>query len=105
MRSRAGRDPPSTRSRCSQRVPGRTPHVTTNSRRSVAAPDLDGAAWTKSSYSGGSEGQCVEVADVTTTHYGIAIRDSKNPSGPALLFDTTSFAHFIADVSRGKFGH
>jgi len=77
--------------------------VTTNNRRFLTAPELEGAAWKKSSYSGGSESQCVEVADVTTTHNGIAIRDSKDPGGPALMFAPASFADFITDVSDGTF--
>jgi hypothetical protein len=77
--------------------------VTTYSGRFLTAPELDGAAWKKSSYSGGSESQCVEVADVTKTHSGIAIRDSKDPNGPALMFDGAAFAGFIADVAAGQF--
>ncbi|MBK3572692.1 DUF397 domain-containing protein [Streptomyces sp. MBT65] len=46
------------------------------------SPDPTDAVWSKSSYSGGSEGQCVEIANVISTHRGIAIRDSENPSGP-----------------------
>ena len=69
----------------------------------MRARPTSGAAWKKSSYSGGSESQCVEVADVTTAHNGIAIRDSKDPGGPALMFAPASFADFIADVSDGTF--
>ena len=45
--------------------------------------DLAGAQWRKSSYSGGSGGNCVEVA--TNLPGLIAVRDSKNPGPPALL--------------------
>lgn len=70
--------------------------MTTNKGRGLMAPDLEGASWRKSSYSG-SASQCVEIADLTTTsHSGIAVRDSKNPSGPALMFDQASFANFLA---------
>ncbi|MET9293648.1 DUF397 domain-containing protein [Streptomyces sp. NPDC003077] len=67
------------------------------------AGTLENAVWRKSSYSGGSEGQCVEVADVTRTHAGIAVRDSKNPSGPALLFASEVFGGFVAGVCEGRF--
>ncbi|MCC2275443.1 DUF397 domain-containing protein [Streptomyces sp. ET3-23] len=78
--------------------------MTTKNRRLLAALELEGANWKKSSYSGGSEGQCVEVADLTATPYaGLAVRDSKNPTGPALLFDPATFAGFISDVQGGKF--
>lgn len=44
-------------------------------------PDLSAAVWRKSSRSGGNGGACVEIANTG------AIRDSKNPAGPALLVD------------------
>jgi hypothetical protein len=45
--------------------------------------DLAGAQWRKSSYSGGSGGNCVEVA--TNLPGLVAVRDSKTPAAPALL--------------------
>jgi hypothetical protein len=56
--------------------------------------DLSGAVWRKSSRSGDNGGQCVEVAHVTG---GAAIRDSKNPTGPILLFAP----HQWAGLRRG----
>lgn len=44
--------------------------------------DLTKAAWCKSSYSGGDEPHCVELARLPD---GIAVRDSKDPGGPVLL--------------------
>ncbi|MFF3518300.1 DUF397 domain-containing protein [Streptomyces sp. NPDC002573] len=47
-----------------------------------------GTRWFKSSYSDGSGNNCIEIADLTATaHVGVAIRDSKDPHGPALLVD------------------
>ncbi|MGW2847477.1 DUF397 domain-containing protein [Streptomyces sp. NPDC001274] len=43
------------------------------------------AGWRKSSYSGGSQGDCLEVVD---GHASVPVRDSKNPTGPAILFTT-----------------
>jgi hypothetical protein len=40
-------------------------------------------AWRKSSFSNGSSA-CVEVAPVAS---GVAVRDSKHPTGPTLTFD------------------
>ncbi|WP_062983929.1 DUF397 domain-containing protein [Nocardia anaemiae] len=62
--------------------------------------DLPGARWFKSSYSE-SSGQCVEVAffDGNT----IGVRDSKNPTGPALLFTAGVWAAFTAGVVDGEF--
>lgn len=47
--------------------------------------DLSSATWRKSSRSGANGGECIEVAGVPNS---IAVRDSKNPNGPALAFST-----------------
>ena len=56
--------------------------------------DLNRADWRKSSYSGSNGGHCVEVArnlpDV------VAVRDSKDPGGPALVFSPADWAAFTA---------
>ncbi|MFI5749108.1 DUF397 domain-containing protein [Streptomyces sp. NPDC051644] len=77
--------------------------MTTKHGRAHMAPEFEGAVWMKPSRSGGSEGQCFECADVTRTHSGFAVRDSKNPDGPALLFTPEVFSGFIAAVSRNEF--
>ncbi|MBA0053411.1 DUF397 domain-containing protein [Streptomyces sp. AJS327] len=71
--------------------------------RVLMAPEFGGAVWKKSSHSGDSQGQCVECADVTQTHASIAVRDSKDPEGPALLFTPEAFSGFIAAVNRNGF--
>lgn len=48
------------------------------------AVDLARATWHKSSYSGGNGGQCVEVA--ANLPGVVAVRDSRDPAGPALCF-------------------
>lgn len=79
--------------------------MTTNNGRALTAPQLEGAVWTKSSYSGDSQGQCVEIADLTGTPFAgtRAIRDSKDPHGPALLVPAGSFTNFITAVKAGEF--
>jgi hypothetical protein len=57
-------------------------------------------AWTKSSYSGGN-GACVEVKSPTVRT--IAVRDSKDPEGPALAFRPEAWTAFVAEVSQGVF--
>ncbi|MFF8016043.1 DUF397 domain-containing protein [Streptomyces sp. NPDC007929] len=59
-------------------------------------PDLTAAVWRKSSYSGGGANDCVEVADNCAGI--IPVRDSKQPQGPILVFATTSWTSFLADV-------
>ncbi|MEU3220659.1 DUF397 domain-containing protein [Streptomyces sp. NPDC006971] len=81
--------------------------MTTNNGRAFTAPQLEGAVWKKSSYSGDSQGQCVEVAALTSAPFAgmRAIRDSKNPDGPALVFPESSITGFLADLADGKFGN
>ncbi|MGI5179488.1 DUF397 domain-containing protein [Dactylosporangium sp. CA-152071] len=55
--------------------------------------DLTGAQWLKSTRSGGNGGNCVEVADNLTGI--VAVRDSKDPNGPALTFETAAFVAFV----------
>jgi hypothetical protein len=61
--------------------------------------DLDLAMWTKSSHST-DQGNCVEVAALGTTR---AIRDSKNPTGPALKFTTAAWSTFTNGIRTGEF--
>lgn len=63
--------------------------------------DLCAAPWRKSTYSNG-QGGCVEVSD---GHVGIVpVRDSKDPSGPALVFPASAWSAFISAVQAGEFG-
>ena len=62
--------------------------------------DLTGATWRKSTYSNGSGGDCVEAA--TTPGGSPALRDSKNPGGPALLFTPAQWHTFIHGVKRSN---
>lgn len=56
--------------------------------------------WRKSSYSGTS-GNCIEVAELTDG--ARAVRDSKDPNGPALVFTPAEWAAFTAGVRDGEF--
>ncbi|WP_217196920.1 DUF397 domain-containing protein [Streptomyces buecherae] len=57
--------------------------------------------WHKSSYSAGNGGECVEVA--TGLPDVVPVRDSKDPAGPALAFDTAAWAAFVAGIKAGGF--
>ncbi|MEV5409451.1 DUF397 domain-containing protein [Thermopolyspora sp. NPDC052614] len=61
--------------------------------------DLSMAAWKKSSHSGNNGGECVEVA--TNIPGLVAVRDSKNPAGPTLLYTPTSWRSFLRAVKGG----
>ncbi|MFF7994942.1 DUF397 domain-containing protein [Kitasatospora xanthocidica] len=56
--------------------------------------------WRKSSYSGGG-GACIQVANGFSTV--TPVRDSKDPSGPALLFSSTAWQSFVTAVRTGEF--
>jgi hypothetical protein len=62
------------------------------------ATDLTRAVWRKSSRSSGGGSNCVEVAQLSSS---IAIRDSKNPGGAALLVTSAAFRELADDIRRG----
>ncbi|WP_433126950.1 DUF397 domain-containing protein [Micromonospora sp. CA-240977] len=62
--------------------------------------DLAGATWRKSTRSGGSGGDCVEVADNLPGVVGV--RDSKDQSGPTLAFTPAAWAAFVGGVQRHR---
>ncbi|MFJ3965427.1 DUF397 domain-containing protein [Streptomyces sp. NPDC090036] len=57
--------------------------------------NLTNARWRKSSYSGNTGGECVEVAAQPGQ---IAVRDSKNPGGPAFAVAPEAFATFVRSL-------
>lgn len=62
--------------------------------------DLTGAVWRKSSRSGPWTDNCVEVAFVDGA---IAVRDSKNPTGPVLVFTQSEWDAFVDGAKDGEF--
>jgi hypothetical protein len=62
--------------------------------------DLSGVNWFKSSRSSGSK-DCVEVAFLDGGQVGV--RDSKNSTGPALVFTPGEWDAFTAGVNGGEF--
>ncbi|GAA3214245.1 DUF397 domain-containing protein [Nonomuraea helvata] len=63
--------------------------------------ELSTATWRKSTQSGSDGGNCVEVAELSGGHRGV--RDSKNPTGPALIFTSGEWNAFIDGVKTGEF--
>ncbi|MEV7967634.1 DUF397 domain-containing protein [Sphaerisporangium sp. NPDC088356] len=62
--------------------------------------ELRDAAWFKSSYSGSSGGDCVEVAALPGARVGV--RDSKDPAGPALIFTGCEWDLFRRGLGDGR---
>lgn len=61
--------------------------------------DLSNAQWRKSSYSGSNAGNCVEVAQLPGI---VAVRDSKDPEGGALIFPPDTWRGFVAGLKEGR---
>ncbi|MGW3659895.1 DUF397 domain-containing protein [Streptomyces sp. NPDC005151] len=57
-------------------------------------PDFSTAVWRKSSYSDGGANNCVEVADDFPGL--VPVRDSKIPTGPALVIAAPAWSVFVA---------
>lgn len=62
-------------------------------------PDLDNAAWRRSSHSGGNGGQCVELALIGER---AAVRDSKNVEGGVLVFGADALGCFLDAARTGR---
>ena len=62
--------------------------------------DLSHARWRKSTRSG-SSGNCVEVAD--NLPGVVAVRDSKDKTGPVLTFTPDEWQAFVGGVKDGEF--
>ncbi len=62
--------------------------------------DLGKAEWRKSTRSGPYSDNCVEVAFVDGA---IAMRDSKHPTGPVLIFTPSEWDAFVAGAKDGEF--
>lgn len=60
--------------------------------------DLD---WRKATASGG--GGCVEVAPLPDG--GVAVRDSKDQSGPVLTFNRREWVSFLDGMAKGEFDY
>jgi hypothetical protein len=67
----------------------------------VRASSLD-VRWIKSRHSN-AEGNCVEVAALPEG--GVALRNSRDPDGPALVYTPAEVAAFLAGAKDGEFDH
>ncbi|MFI0469888.1 DUF397 domain-containing protein [Saccharopolyspora sp. 5N102] len=55
--------------------------------------------WRRSSRSSGGSANCVEVASLIDA---TAVRDSKDPDGPALVFGAAAFGGFLDALKAGR---
>ncbi len=62
-------------------------------------PDLGAVTWRKSIRSG-VNGNCAEVAKLGDA---VALRDSKHPTGPVLVFTPAEWEAFISGAKEGEF--
>jgi hypothetical protein len=66
----------------------------------VSAATLEGVTWLKSRRSA-MEGNCVELAALPDGE--VAVRNSRYPEGPALIYTRAAFAAFLAGARDGEF--
>ncbi len=64
----------------------------------MSTPDLSHAGWRTSSHSSGN-GACVQVAAAPSGI--IAVRDSKDPAGPRLVFSQQTWEAFTGRAGNG----
>lgn len=71
-----------------------------NTYNGMPAAQLSGAAWRKSSVSN-SQGACVELAGLGNGEF--AVRNSRHPDGPALIYTRAEITALIEGVKMGEF--
>jgi hypothetical protein len=69
----------------------------------TSASDLRSLLWLKSRRSNPS-GNCVEVAELPGGA-GVAVRNSRDPEGPALIYTPAEITAFILGAKDGDFDH
>jgi hypothetical protein len=67
----------------------------------MTSSHLSSAAWRTSSYSG-ANGSCVEVAPIAGDQ--VAVRDSKDRGGPALVFTAAQWRKLASTIKEGSLG-
>lgn len=69
-------------------------------KNGTPASELPVDRWVKSSYS--AAGACVELAELPDGA-GIAVRNSRDPQGPALVYTKAEIEAFIRGAAAGEF--
>jgi hypothetical protein len=70
-------------------------------RNGMDASTLADANWIRSRHSGPTGGNCVEVAFLADGQ--IAMRNSRHPRGPALIFTRSEWDAFLGGAKDGEF--
>lgn len=68
----------------------------------MPASRLQGAVWHKSRHSN-PNGSCLEVAELPDG--GIAVRNSRHPTGPVLIYTPAEISAFIQGAKEGEFDY
>ncbi|WP_425445806.1 DUF397 domain-containing protein [Umezawaea tangerina] len=74
--------------------------MTNEVHNGMSAAHLAGATWRKSAYSG-ALGNCVELAELAGDV--VAVRNSRFPAGPALVYTRAEITAFLAGAKNGEF--
>ncbi len=69
--------------------------------REISA-STSGATWIKSTYSGPTGGNCAEIAFLADGD--VAMRNSRHPGGPVLIFTRAEWDAFLSGARGGEFG-
>ena len=64
----------------------------------MSTPEPELAHWRKSTHSNSSGAECVELAGLPAA---VAVRDSKDPEGPKLVLERTTFSAFARGLRDG----
>ena len=73
-----------------------------NGMSATELTEVAGVRWVKSRRSGPTGGNCVEVAFLPGGQ--VAVRDSRRPAGPALVFPPQEWHAFVGGAKDGEFG-
>ncbi|MFJ9839348.1 DUF397 domain-containing protein [Kitasatospora sp. NPDC101155] len=77
-------------------------HSSNHTYNGMAAADLEGVVWQKSRHSN-SQGNCVEFAALPGGD--VAMRNSRFPDGPALIYTRAEIAALLLGAKDGEFDH
>ncbi|GGP77066.1 hypothetical protein GCM10010214_60640 [Streptomyces abikoensis] len=68
----------------------------------MAASDIEDVEWRKSRHSN-SQGSCVEFAKLPGG--GVAVRNSRHPDGPALVYTPAEIEAMVLGIKDGEFDY